>query len=299
MKYFLLILSLCIWNISVSQTNQTPEQIRQQMAKIRQTTNWDDPVAAQKANDQIKVLAKKLMMGSNSNQQQQQQRSGKNPNDAQKLNELNEEMIDQRMNVYSQVWKSAAGGEGADILLAEPLRKEIVEEYQNDEKLTLNPVLTDDMTMLVLDMTMPGVQAVIDNMESFKSISTLIISGGETGTPVDLSYIFKKAKNYPLTELYIFSFRNYVTTLPANITQFSGLIILDLYGNNFSSLPQEMNNLTGLKVLYLDENPLKTVFPLITNFKNLETLGLYKTKIPEDEVIRIGQIYPECKITAK
>jgi len=60
MKYFLLILSVCIWNIAVSQTTQTPDQIRQQMAKIRQTTNWDDPAAAKKANEEIKKLASQL-----------------------------------------------------------------------------------------------------------------------------------------------------------------------------------------------------------------------------------------------
>jgi tetratricopeptide (TPR) repeat protein len=63
MKYILLILAVCFWNVVVSQTTQTPDQIRQQMAKIRQTTNWDDPGAAQKANDQIKKLASQLNGG--------------------------------------------------------------------------------------------------------------------------------------------------------------------------------------------------------------------------------------------
>ncbi len=63
MKYFLLILSLCIWNLAVCQTTQTTEQIRAQMAKIRQTTNWDDPVAAKKANEEIKKLTQQLSGG--------------------------------------------------------------------------------------------------------------------------------------------------------------------------------------------------------------------------------------------
>lgn len=63
MKYFLLIISLCIWNIAVSQNTQMTEQIRAQMAKIRQTTNWDDPAAAKKANEEIKKLAQKLSGG--------------------------------------------------------------------------------------------------------------------------------------------------------------------------------------------------------------------------------------------
>ncbi|MBK6283508.1 MAG: tetratricopeptide repeat protein [Draconibacterium sp.] len=60
MKYLLLILSLCIWNTAVCQTTQNIEQIRAQMAKIRQSTNWDDPAAAAKANEEIKKLAAQL-----------------------------------------------------------------------------------------------------------------------------------------------------------------------------------------------------------------------------------------------
>jgi len=76
MKYILLILCVSFWSVVMSQTKQTTDQIRQQMAKIRQTTNWDDPAAAQKANEQIKELAKQLNGGrstfnfNNSTQQQ-------------------------------------------------------------------------------------------------------------------------------------------------------------------------------------------------------------------------------------
>ncbi len=63
MKYMLMVFILCISALASAQNTQSPEQIRQQMAKIRQTTNWDDPVAAKKANEEIKKLAKQLMMG--------------------------------------------------------------------------------------------------------------------------------------------------------------------------------------------------------------------------------------------
>lgn len=42
------------------QTGQSPDQIRQKMAEIRRTTNWDDPAAAAKANADIKKLAGQL-----------------------------------------------------------------------------------------------------------------------------------------------------------------------------------------------------------------------------------------------
>jgi hypothetical protein len=272
--------------------------IHAQMSAIRRSTNWSDPAAAKTANAKIQELSAKLTQAlRQSSPPAQVPGSGDlKPEEAAKIQQENDVYGNK---LWNQMMKIVQEGGKGKWDLAEPLREEIVEEYQNDEKLVLNPILTDDMTTLVLDMTMPGVRAIIDEMELFKSITTLIISGGETGVPVDLSFIFNKAKNYPLTELYIFSFRNFVTSLPENIAQFSGLTILDLYGNNINSFPPEISNLTSIKVLYLDENPVKTVFPLITRFKNLEILGLYKTKIPGDEVIRIGQIYPECKITAK
>jgi len=63
MKYLLLLVAVCFWNFAVSQSTQSTDQIRQQMAKIRQTTNWDDPVAAKKANEEIKKLSQQLSGG--------------------------------------------------------------------------------------------------------------------------------------------------------------------------------------------------------------------------------------------
>jgi tetratricopeptide (TPR) repeat protein len=66
-----------------SQTAQSAEQIRAQMAKIRQTTNWDDPAAAEKANAEIKKLAGQLTGGkppvNSAGSQQPQQGGSKSP----------------------------------------------------------------------------------------------------------------------------------------------------------------------------------------------------------------------------
>ncbi|HPS84027.1 MAG TPA: hypothetical protein PLA88_06910, partial [Bacteroidales bacterium] len=136
MKYVLMAFIIFLCGLANAQTTQSPEQIRQQMAKIRQTTNWDDPAAAKKANDQIRELAKKLMAGNSmpgAMSGQQQQGGSTNPRDAQKLNNLKQEMSDYKLDLVSQIWKAAAGGENADFLLAEPLRKEIVQEFKDDE----------------------------------------------------------------------------------------------------------------------------------------------------------------------
>lgn len=63
MRNVLMVLMFCLCAIASAQTAQSTEQIRQQMAKIRQTTNWDDPVAAEKANAEIKKLASQITGG--------------------------------------------------------------------------------------------------------------------------------------------------------------------------------------------------------------------------------------------
>jgi apolipoprotein N-acyltransferase len=53
---------LCLLLISCLAWSQPSQEeitkIRQQMAKIRQSTDWDDPAAAAKANEEIQKLAR-------------------------------------------------------------------------------------------------------------------------------------------------------------------------------------------------------------------------------------------------
>jgi tetratricopeptide (TPR) repeat protein len=64
MKYFLIPFLILFVSLLVSAQNKpSTEQIRQQMAKIRQTTNWSDPAAAKKANEEIKKLAQQMTGG--------------------------------------------------------------------------------------------------------------------------------------------------------------------------------------------------------------------------------------------
>ena len=62
-RYVLVFLMLFLPVLTGAQTTQSPEQTRQQMAKIRQTTNWNDPAAAKKANEEIRKLAGQLSGG--------------------------------------------------------------------------------------------------------------------------------------------------------------------------------------------------------------------------------------------
>jgi len=101
---------------SLSAQNLSPDQIRQKMAKIRQSTNWNDSSAANKANEEIQKLAKQLML------------SGKNKFAPDKLQNKEEEEknVDFKMGLWKQMMKAASEGESADILLGKPVREEIL-----------------------------------------------------------------------------------------------------------------------------------------------------------------------------
>lgn len=286
----LIFLIFLIFAIGLSAQNNSAT-IREQMAKIRQSTNWDDPVAAKKANEQIHELSKKLMITGKP--------QGELPKNLSKegTEQAKEDVVDYKMKMWGQIMKSASGGEGADILLAEPIREEIKNEYKNDESPKIkNNQYFEEVTFLCLDMSLPTIQRTIDQMKNFKSIKTLVITGGKNGAPVDLEDLFSRAAKYPLKELYIINFRNFTTEIPRTIGNFTHLGCLALYNNHISSLPPEMSSLTALRLLYIDMNPIATLAPGIELMNKLDTLGIAKTNIGSAEVARIKQQLPNCKI---
>jgi len=307
MRYVLMVLMLCLTALVSAQNTQSPDQIRQRMAKIRQTTNWDDPAAAKKANEEIRNLAKLLMSGggqqfgagSGSGSQSGNQTGQNTSNDGEELAEISQDMAQQKIDIFSQIWKAAAGGEGADILLAEPLREEIVEEYRQDDAIEPIPWVAEEMEVLVIDVSMNGIGAIIDIMPLYKSIRTLVVTNSQSPLPVDLAEILKNAEDYPLKELYIVNLGIYVTKLPKEIAHFKSLNTLGIFNNRLTSLPVELEGMHSLKKLYADNNPLKTTFPVLNSLRNLEELGLLNTEIPVPEITIIENMYPACKVITK
>jgi hypothetical protein len=283
------------------------------MAEIRRTTNWDDPASAKKANEQIRDLAKQLMSGSgmqggpgapsgtgagtgagSGNQ------PGQDPSDdAEDMAEINQEMAQQRIDLFSQIWKAAAGGEGADILLAEPLREAIVNEYKEEDNRQPIQFVAEEMHVLVIDISMSGVQSVIDIMPIYKSIRTLVVTNTQSPVPVDLTEILKNAADYPLDELYIVNLGIYLSKLPQEVSKFKNLRTLGIFNNSLTSLPEVIEELPRLKKLYADNNPLRSAFPVLNTLKNLEELGLINTEVPESEITTIENMYPSCKVITK
>jgi len=60
---FAFLIIMAFFELQAQNNANNSATIRQQMAKIRQSTNWDDPVAAKKANEEIQKLAKQMTGG--------------------------------------------------------------------------------------------------------------------------------------------------------------------------------------------------------------------------------------------
>lgn len=279
-------------------------QIRQQMAKIRQTTNWDNPAEAKAANEQIKVLMGQLVAATSASSNGQSSAGGQNQggsensnSDGNKMSELQMEMSKHKVDVYTQLWEAGASGKSAPVLLAKPLREEIIQEFKDeDDKTVKNQEFLDKMTVLTLEMSMPGIDLIIDAMSAYKGIKTLIITTKEITLNVDLVNIFKQAKDYPLEELCIFNLGVGVTTIPAEIRYFKNVHTISLLANNIKSLPKEVSGLKELKYLYVDHNPLGSIEEVVSPITGLQELGIAKTKIQLVEIDHIRKVLPNCKI---
>lgn len=290
MKYCLLII-LCFFCGSTFAQNPNATQIRKQMADIRQSTDWNNPDAAKKANEKIRELSKQLMMSSFPSGQQ----IPAEETERQKL--ADEEGAEYRMKLWDQIWDAAKAGENANIDLAKPLREEIKKAYEEDEnKQVKNPLFFQEMTFLCIDMSSPSVKEIIAQMENYTSIKTLVITGGEKGAPVDLNQLLSKAAGYPLESLYIINFRNFVAAIPETVAQFQQLKFLGLYNNAISHFPSKMNTLVNLQKLFIDMNPVSVVSTELNGLTNLETLGIAKTQINSNEMQQLAQLLPNCKI---
>jgi Leucine-rich repeat (LRR) protein len=282
-------------------------EIRQQMAKIRQSTNWDNPAEAKKANEQIKVLMQQLVAATSASSSSQGNAGGNNQSgsegsnsDGNKMGELQMDMAKHKVDVFTQIWEAGSEGKSAPVLLAKPLREEIAAEFAEDDKQgTMNPVILDELSYLCLNMSMPGVDAVIEQMPNFKGIRMLVIIAGDHPGLVDFSTIFRNARDYPLQSLSILDFKQSVKKIPPEVFSFTKLTSLGIFNNAVSAIPPDISKLSSLTELYVDINPVSTLFPWISSLTKLEKLGVEKTAIPVTEIEKLKKLLPNCQILEK
>lgn len=296
----ILIFLLISTSVFSQNTGSESSQIRKQMSEIRKTTDWNNPEEAKKANTQIENLSVKLTQALRKEKQTGPQGNDQivNQADQEALVEVQQEMEEYNNKIWNQMMEIVR--EGGDWDLAKPLRDEIIQEYKDDEDPTVkNAEWLETMPYLVINMSLPHIQTIINQMPAYKGIKKLIITCENQGVSVNLYEIFSNASEYPLEELHIIGFGPSVTSLPDKIEDFKQLTTLAVYNNNLRNLPGSISSLTGLQFLYTDLNPLASLISVVSPLKNLDELGIAKTNIPDSEIAKIQQILPDCKILRK
>lgn len=288
------LLVICLATVAQNQDNSAAA-IRAQMAAIRKNTSWNDPVSAKAANAKIQELAAKLTQALRQANPDANQINGMTKDESA---DLQKEADDFNNKLWNQMMKIAREGGKWD--MAEPLREEIVQEYKDDEDPTIkNPEWFQSMSCLLINLSLPQVQVIIDQMPLYRGIKTLIVTTEKPVSNVDLDKILDNAKDYPLEDLYIINFGPTLTTLPPEVSNFPDLKILGIYNNGLTSLPASVSKLTGLSTLQIQDNPISTVLPTVNSLKNLKELGVAMTKISGNEIGQIRKTLPECKITTE
>jgi len=276
---------------------RTPAEIRKEMAAIRRSTNWGNEAEATAANERIATLARELAMPNQVSSDGAAADPGSGTPATADPNEGGLNGAEFQFMLGQQVAEAVGRGEKGDILLATSVREKIVAEYRDDVNPEIkNADALNELTLLIIDLSSPAAPAVIAQMQRYRSIKTLVLTGGATGAPVDLPLLLEKAAGYPLQELYIINFRHFVTALPPAVNQFKDLRLLAAFNNELAAVPPQLADCAKLETLFVDLNPLRTVLPAVRSLPKLARLGIGKTKISAAEQAEIHQIRPACSI---
>jgi len=277
---FVLMLLLVAAPARAAEPPTDPAAIRAEMIKIRRATNWNDPTAVQKANERIRQLTAQL-----------------EANRLKQATEAVQSSIINRATVLEKVERSVKENRGGSLELNTEFRRQIVKEYEEerDPKITGSAYLQEATTLVINVETQEG-QAALKQLDQFKSVRRLIVSGGKVGAPINLEEVFSRAYHLPLEELHIYNFRGFVSAIPERIGQFQGLTKLAVFNNSLRSLTAAIGDLGSLTTLLVDANPIVSVLPSVQRLTGLKILGIAQTKVPADETARIRAALPQCKV---
>lgn len=271
-----------------------PAAIRAEMIKIRRSTNWNDPKAVQEANERIRQLTAQLETN------RLKQEAAKAGATTEQAAEAAQSSVVNRATVLEKVERSIKENRGGSLELNTEFRRQIVKEYEEerDPKITGSAYLQEATTLVINVETQEG-QVALKQLDQFRSVRRLIISGGRVGAPIDLEEVLNRAHHLPLEELHIYNFRGFVSAIPERIGQFQGLTKLAVFNNNLRSLPAAIGNLGSLTTLLVDANPIVSVLPSVQRLTGLKMLGIVRTKVSDDETARIRATLPQCKVTTQ
>lgn len=297
-----------------SETPKTATEILKEIERITTKTNWTNEAAAERAAKRLEELGNILTNSppskeedSEESQQEEELPFDINPQEIANsavgaMAGSGDEGIDRRKKeLYQKLIKIGLSGEEyPDMDMAQPVRDDIVEEYQEEEKKYLHPGLFKELEILIIDFSDPKSVAIIPKIASYSEIKTLILTGGKNhAEPISLASVLTNCKSMKLQELYIINFQNHLTQLPEFALDHSQLIYLGLFNNQLTVLPQCIYRFGSLKTLHLDKNPLEEISRLIGNLTKLTELGIAGTQIKPDRIESLKRQLPNCKIMEK
>jgi hypothetical protein len=184
----------------------------------------------------------------------------------------------------------------ADFDMAEPLREKIKSEYEEDEKDQFSLEIKDEPKTLIIDFTLPEGPKLYNSLAKYKMVEHLIFINGSYSNSFNVDQAFKMSAHLPLKSIGILGFGSKVSTIPDNISLFKQLREIIWIGNEVVSIPLLASRCELLENLYLDGNPIVQIAPSVTGLKHLKKIGLGKTKITEDEMNRLKNMFPACQI---
>lgn len=268
-----------------------PAVAKKQIREIRQKTKWDDAAAAKKANETIK----QLMRGVEATRLNKEAEKGKARGEtAPPGSDADDAPTLTRATAMEKVVAGAAKGRGAGADFAEDLRVNIATEYEEERKPPKDPAVYAEATTLVIDFSRPEAPLLVDLLPNFSGVTTLVLTGGEVGAPVDLTRVLGRAKGLPLESLHIVNFRSSVARIPESVGAFPSLKTLALFNNRLTALPSAVSSLKGLRILLVDANPVKSVLPLVKSLKSLREVGVFGTAVGKEERATLARLYPSA-----
>lgn len=274
-------------------TGTDPLLIRAEMARLRRATDWANPDAVNAANARLQQLNRQLEQG----RLQREAAAGAARGETAPAGAGGNMPLVNQASVMEQVQAGAQQGGQPQLLLTDALRQRIAKDYEEERNTTPNnPRYLAEMPLVVIDFSQPAAPLQVQQLALYRAVSTLVLTGGARGAPIDLPAVLALARHLPLRTLLIVNFRQHLAELPDTLAGFRGLQRLSLVNNALTRLPPSLAALPQLSELHLDLNPLSTVLPALAPARSLRALGLSQTGVSAAERAQLAIALPACKV---
>lgn len=277
-------------------TGTDPVAIRAEMAKLRRATDWANPDAVKAANARLQQLNRQLEQG----RLQREAAAGAARGESAPTGPGTGAPLVNQASVMEQVQAAAQPGGQRPLLLADAVREQIVQVYEEVRNpVPDNPAFMADVPVLWIDFSQPTAALLVQSLPSYRGVRHLVLFGGASrslGLPVDLAPVLAAAAHLPLQTLAIVQFGGRLSAVPDTVGAFADLRELTVTHNALLRLPASVGRLARLEVLQVDGNPLATVLPEIKGLHALRELGLAGTGVTAAERVQISAALPQCKL---